>query len=146
MPPFRFRLEQVLAYRRQLEDQAMLALSRAVMERDALAGRLQDLEREQRELLLMLSRPDLLEAGERAQALDYRLALKSDLDYIRQALDEAEALVDERRADLVERSKERGLLDSLKEKQADRHLRSERQQEQRNNDETATLRYKPAAF
>lgn len=146
MPPFRFRLEQVLRYRRQLEEEAMQSLAQAVMRRDSLKERLDALLRDLANQRLRLSRPDRLQAGELPLILEYCAALDRDVDNLRQALAEAEELVDERRSALVERSKERGLLDSLKEKQAARHLQLERQQEQRNYDETATLRYKPAAI
>lgn len=146
MPPFRFRLEQVLSYRKRLEEEAMQALADAVMRRDALRDRLAALQSAVEEQRLRLCRPDLMEAGEMAMALDYCGALQRDMDFTRQALAEAETLVDARRVALIEKSRERGLLDRLKEKQALRHIQCERQHEQRINDETATLRYKPAAF
>ncbi len=43
MAPFRFRLEQVLAYRKQIENQAMQALALATQQRDALIGRVDQL-------------------------------------------------------------------------------------------------------
>lgn len=146
MAPFRFRLEQVLLYRKQLEDEAMQALSRAVLLRDELKERLAVLHRELDEQRRSLSRPDRLQQGELALLLDYCRALERDAHQTAQALALAETHVDEQRALLVERSKERGLLDSLKEKQAARHLQLERQHEQQINDETATLRYKPVAI
>lgn len=146
MPPFRFRLEQVLNYRRQLEEEAMQALADAVLQRDAIKKRLQALSAEITEQRQRLCRPELFKIGELAMTLEYCGALQRDAEYTRQALAEAELLVDEKRVVLIEKSKERGLLDHLKEKQAARHIQLERQHEQRVNDETATLRYKPVAL
>lgn len=146
MPPFKFRLEQVRLYRKQLEEQAMQALAAAVMRRDGLKERITRLEKERAAQLLALSRADALDAAERWLATSYVEALARDIKQAVQDLAQAEELVDERRVELVEKAKDRGLLDSLKEKQAERHLLLERQEEQRTNDETATLRYKPAAL
>jgi flagellar FliJ protein len=145
MAPFRFRLEQVRLYRKQLEEQAMQALAQAVAHRDALKERIAALQQALAEQHARLSRAEDLEAGERWLIQNYASGLKEDLQSARIALEEAEDAVDQRRADLVQKAKERGLLDTLKEKQAARHLQLERQQEQRTHDETATLRYKPAA-
>lgn len=145
MAPFRFRLEQVRLYRKQLEEQAMQALAQAVLRRDAILARIDSLEKGIAEQRARLCRADALDAAERWLAQSYSEALKADLSHAKAALEQAENLVDQCRIDLVEKAKDRGLLDSLKEKQTARHLQLERQQEQRTNDETATLRYKPAA-
>ena len=145
MAPFRFRLEQVRVYRKQLEEQAMQALTQAIVHRDALKKRIAALQQAIAEQHARLSRAEALEAAERWLAQNYAAGLKEDLHNARLALEEAENAVDRRRADLIQKAKERGLLDTLKEKQAARHLQLERQQEQHSHDETATLRYKPAA-
>lgn len=145
MAPFRFRLEQVRLYRQQLEEQAMQALALAAAHRDALKERIAALQKTLAEQHARLSRAESLEAAERWLTQNYASSLKGDLVSARLALEEAENNVDRCRAELVQKAKERGLLDTLKEKQAAKHLQLERQQEQRNNDETATLRYKPAA-
>lgn len=146
MAPFTFRLEQVRLYRKQLEDQAMQALARAVAERDATLTRISSLERALAEQRLVLSRPCSLSAADRWLAGQYESALKQDLAQAEALLREQETFVDACRTDLVEKAKARGLLDSLKDKQAARHHRQELQNEQKNNDETATLRYKPVAI
>lgn len=146
MPPFRFRLEQVKLYRKQLEEQAMLALSKAVAHRDALKERIATLQKDIAEQHASLSRAASLGAAELWLTRHYVGDLKKDLESARLALKEAENTVEKRRAELVEKAKDHGLLATLKEKQAARHLQLERQNEQRTNDETATLRYKPAAI
>ena len=146
MPPFRFRLEQVRLYRKQLEEQAMQALAQAVVQRDALKNRIRALRKTLEEQRARLSRAEALDAAERWLVSNYAAALKEDIASAERALKEAEEHVDLRRSELVQKAKERGLLDSLKDKQSARHLQLERQHEQRNYDETATLRYRPAAF
>jgi len=145
MAPFRFRLEQVRLYRKQLEEQAMLILAQAVAHRDALKERIAALHQALAEQHARLSRVEALDAAERWLVQTYIAGLKEDLQSAAIDLEEAENAVDRCRIDLIQKAKDRGLLDTLKEKQAAKHLQRERQQEQRNHDETATLRYKPAA-
>ena len=145
MAPFRFRLEQVRLYRKQLEEQAMQALAHAVMQRDALVERIAALDKATGEQRARLCRPETMQAADRWLTQGYLDGLVQDAWHARRQLADAENHVDVCRAELVERAKDRGLLDSLREKQAERHLLLERQQEQKTNDETATLRYKPAA-
>ena len=146
MPPFKFRLEQVRLYRKQLEEQAMQALAEAVMRRDALSERIAALESAIAEQRARLCRAAAMPAAERWLAQGYLSGLFQDHKHAGRQMAEAEQHVDACRTALVERAKERGLLDSLKEKQAQRHLLLERQQEQKTNDETATLRYKPVSL
>lgn len=146
MAPFKFRLEQVRVYRKQLEEQAMQALAQAVMRRDAVALRVETLQASIIEQRTRLCQADTLDAAERWLIQSYATALKVDLLHAHRELTFCEEEVDRCRVALIEKAKDRGLLDSLKEKQALRHLQLERQQEQRTNDETATLRYRPSAI
>ena len=146
MAPFHFRLEQVLAYRRQMEEKAMQALAEAVTLRDSLLQCIESIREEQAMQRERLSRADTLESGERWVLQGYMDGLKLDLERAKEHLALAEEAVDRCRVELVEKSQERSLLDKLKEKQAARHAELERQKEQRELDETATLRFKPAAF
>ncbi len=145
MAPFRFRLDQVLAYRRQLEEQAMQELAKASMMRDATRARVESLESELAEQRARLCAAAGLDAAERWLVALYEKALKQDITMQRALLAEQEREVDRCRTALVARAQERELLDKLKEKQAARHAEQERQLERRIFDETATLRYKPAA-
>ena len=146
MAPFVFRLEQVRLYRNQLEEQAMQALAQAVMRRDATLARIEGLHQAIAEQRARLCRAASLTAAERWLSHSYEYALKQDLVQAQALLVEQENDVDQCRIDLVQKAQDRNLLDSLKEKQAARHALQERQKEQRTNDETATLRYKPAAI
>jgi len=132
-------------YRKQLEEQAMQALAQAVAHRNALKEHIAALHEALTEQHVRLSRVEALEAAERWLTQNYISGIKKDLQSAEIALEEAENAVDRCRIDLVQKAKERGLLDTLKEKQAAKHLQLEHQQEQRNYDETATLRYKSVA-
>ncbi|GFK93855.1 hypothetical protein NNJEOMEG_01691 [Fundidesulfovibrio magnetotacticus] len=140
--PFRFTLAQVLDYREQLEDQAKLALAKA---QQALQERLEATARLDASLREHLERM----AREGASAADFWLGrnyarrLEEELAFSR--LEEARLAQDvhQRRLELVERSKERKLLEKLKETQAVRHEREEHRKEQAQFDEMATLRYQP---
>ena len=146
MAAFTFRLEQVRSYRKQLEEQAMQALAQAVMRRDATLSRIAELHETIAEQRAKLCRAESLSAAERWLTHTYEAALKRDLVDARELLAEQENEVDQCRIELVQKAQDRNLLDKLKEKQAARHALEERKQEQKTNDETATLRYKPAAF
>ena len=146
MAPFRFRLEQVLVYRRQIEEKAMQALAEAVMRRDALVERIAAIREDQAAQRERLASPALMQAGERWVLQSYMDGLKLDLERAMEQRALAEEEVDRCRMELVEKSQERSLLDKLKEKQAAKHAALERQKEQREFDEIATLRFKPATF
>ncbi|MDR0827390.1 MAG: flagellar export protein FliJ [Desulfovibrio sp.] len=145
MATFHFKLEQVRIYRKRLEEEAMQKLALALAQRDALQKRLLDLENDLNAQMQRLSRSDLLSSAERWLLQSYVKALKQEKHFCAKALDEADNMVDIRRAELTQKARERDLLDTLKTKQAARHALLERQEERKNNDETATLRYRPAA-
>lgn len=146
MAPFRFRLEQVLAYRRQLEEQAMQELAKARALRDETARRIAHMEADLAETREKLGQAVNLPAEERWLLTGYEKALITELDAAKELLAQQEEAVDACRAVLVQKAQERELLDKLKEKQANRHAQEERLKEQRENDEIATLRYQPAAL
>lgn len=124
----------------------MQKLAAALIDRDTLVRRIAGLEQNVAEQRAALCRPEAMPSAERWVAMTYLDALLRDARQAGLELIEAEKHVDACRTNLVERAKEREVIDSLKKKQAEKHLLLERQQEQKINDETATLRYKPAAI
>ncbi|MDR3175292.1 MAG: flagellar export protein FliJ [Desulfovibrio sp.] len=146
MAPFRFRLEQVRLYRKRLEEQAMQNLSLALARRDALRRRLDSLQEEINAQLRNLSRSDLLDGAQRWLAQSWLKSLKLEKKDCAHALDEAEEQVAARREDLTGKARDRELLDTLKQKQSARHDLLERREERKQNDETATIRYRPASI
>ncbi|MDR2488712.1 MAG: flagellar export protein FliJ [Desulfovibrio sp.] len=146
MAAFSFRLEQIRLYRRHLEEQAMRALAGAVTRRDATLARIDDLREAIEEQLAMLCRAEKLSAAERWLSRTYEACLKRDLEQSLELLAEQEHDVDQCRVALIQKAQDRDLLDTLKEKQSARFALEERKKEQQINDETATLRYTPAAL
>ena len=146
MSPFNFRLEQVLRYRKQLEETAMLALARAEERRAKTRERIGRIDAEVVTLAKKKEEYATLEPGDRYVLVAYEQALRAEKLSAVNLLANQELEVDARRQDLVKKAQERSLLDKLKEKQAKRHATQELLHEQRTNDETATLRFSPASF
>ena len=143
---FRFSLERVLEYRKRLEDEAAQALAEALHRVEDLRRRIERCRAEVLENRAALLTPEAAEGPARLLIADYLEALRHD--ELRLLDDQAawEEEADRRRVTAVAASRERRLLEKLKEKQAARHARQERLNEQRVYDETATLRFKPVAF
>ena len=141
MAVFTFRLEQVLRYRIQLEDEAKQRLAEATRVRDAIRARIAEIDEE-----LVVARQTLhdfpmLSEGERYVAQTYEVALRAERKTALIKLLQQDALVEDCRIELTAKAQERSLLEKLKEKQAKRHAKEELLHEQRTNDETATLRF-----
>ena len=140
--PFQFKLEKVLDYRGQLEEQAKAELTRAQEAHDAQVLVVEDL------LARMQAHMDKeAESQESANSMwlwrNYREALEQDIAQARFRLSELELKLHQRRQEAVERSKEKKLLEKLKETQAKKHHEEERAREEKENDEMATIRYEP---
>ena len=146
MAPFHFRLQQVLDYRKQLEEQATLALAEATARRDAAVAHLRLLATQMTEQRERLSHAEGLSAGERWLIQTYQTALREESIQTGKYLTACEEQVDLCRVDLVKKAQEHELLCKLKEKQALRHAQQARLSEQREYDETATLRFKNVSF
>ncbi len=144
MAAFRFSLEQVLAYRAQLEQQAQVELARVERERlreQEHADKLQALLDEQHALLGGL-RPD--QAGERWLAENFIKGLRSDRAIALQRVRNWTLAAEAARKELLRRAKDKKILEKLKATQAENHAKEELLLEQREYDETASLRYKAA--
>lgn len=144
--PFHFKMQKVLDYRGQLEEEARVQLAHA----ERL--RLREEERA-RELKVMLTdqearlyRDVSISAGERWLLENFVRGLRSDLTSTLMRLRSLTQVVEEARRALQERAKDRKLLEKLKERQKEYFVHEERLKEQRTNDETATLRYKAPAL
>lgn len=144
--PFHFKMQKVLDYREQLEEEAKvdLALKQRLLEESrALFERLK-IELRQCEDRLFQSA--LAPQSERWLMEQYIKGLKGDVANAAMQTRLHDQLVDEARKLLAARAIERKLLDKLKERQNLQYRREEQLKEQRVNDETATLRYKAPAL
>jgi flagellar FliJ protein len=143
---FKFRLEKALDYRKQLEEQAMLALARARAARDAEKERLEDLKAELIRARAEMNAAAGMDGAERWLTRVYIHALQLDAESAGQRLRELDEEVAVCQNELTNRSQNREILDKLKSRQAKRFAEEEKFREQRENDETATIRYKKAVI
>ena len=140
--PFHVKMQKVLDYREQLEEEAKvdLALKQRLLEDSrALFERLKTELRQSEDRLFQSA---LAPQDERWLMEQYVKGLKGDVANAAMQTRMHEQLVDEARKMLAARAIERKLLEKLKERQNQQYLREEQLKEQRVNDETATLRYK----
>ena len=142
---FKFKLQQVLNYRAQLEDQAKMALGRAETELRIHQKHVDEL---QAELAIQASKgynEGIRTADERWMQDNYIRRIKDDLERARLRREEAEMLVNRCRADLMRKSQDRQLLDKLRDKQREKFNHEEDQKEQYALDEMASIRFRPDA-
>lgn len=138
--PFAFKLEKVLDYRLQLEEQAKAELNKAQHAHDAQASVV-------RQLTEQLTDHMAKEQASRTSANDmwlwrqYKEALEGDLSGARYALSELELKLHQRRQEAVDKSRDKKLLEKLKETQAKKHHEEESAREEKENDEMATIRF-----
>ncbi len=139
--PFHFKLERILEYRKQLEDQAKMALALLKREIEDQSARVETLERDLQDCLLNMSRASLMTQAELWLWSGWRKRLELDKKQAQARLTEFKKLAETRRRELVARSKDRKLLEKLRAKQAEHHGQEEQRKEQNEFDETATLRH-----
>ncbi|MDO9631742.1 MAG: flagellar export protein FliJ [Humidesulfovibrio sp.] len=140
--PFVFRLEKVLEYRRQLEDQARMALANAQARHKAQEEVLKDVETR------LAEHVDRGFGATATQAdiwlwMQYRQALERDFVAAKVELQRLALILQTRRQEAVLRSREKKLLEKLKDRQAKKHNVAENLAEQKEFDEMSTLRYEP---
>ena len=143
---FRFKLQKVLEYREQLEDQAKVALARVqqlFIEEENRNEALKALLAEQE---IKLYSNALLPAGERWLLELFIRGVRDDLQSSHMRLRTLAHMVAEAQKVLRERARDKKILEKLQAKQRERYELEERIKEQRNYDETATLRFKAASF
>ena len=144
--PFRFNLERILDIRIQFEERARMELGKAIAA----------CQRQEREVHRLVNELAAREAS-MAQKKDptsgdfwlwqaYRRRLEGDIAAARVRLEELVAVRERCRETAVARSRERKLLDKLKTNKATRHAIAENIAEQKENDEQASVRYRPPAF
>ena len=138
--PFSFKLEKVLDYRTQLEEQAKGALAKAKAVRDVQREKVDDLHARMQAHMAK-------ETESRKSANDmwlwrqYREALVQDTIREEGVLHKLELKLQKCRQEAVERSRDKKLLEKLKETQAKKFHKEERAREEKENDEMAAIRY-----
>ncbi|WP_027178531.1 flagellar export protein FliJ [Maridesulfovibrio bastinii] len=139
--PFKFKLEKILDFRKQAEEQARQALAEA-----------QKLHSEQEKVVEALKSKivahqskeyDNLSAADFWLWRQYDDALKQDLHSAENRLKQLALNLQKARMIAVEKSKDRKLLEKLKENQSGKYYEEENLKEQKEYDEMATIRFKP---
>ena len=143
--PFRFKLQKVLDYREQMEEEAKVRLAEATMRHDeavrALQQAQQALEAERQHQTV----DPLMSAAERWVSDQYIKGLTNDVQMADMQERMTAQVQEEARKMLAIRALDRQMLDKLKERQKRNYQHEERQKEQQFNDEIATIRFKAQA-
>ncbi|WP_083517761.1 flagellar export protein FliJ [Desulfomicrobium orale] len=139
--PFHFSLEKVLEYRKQIEDQARLAFSRAQVSEREQRRTLERLQEELEKCLEGMPRSGRTNPQELWLWAEWRRHLEVDTKAAEAELGRRERLLDSCRRELVARATERKLLEKLRHRQEHRHALKEQQREQNEFDESAMLRF-----
>lgn len=139
--PFKFKLQTVLDYRLQLEDQAKLVLARIQRKYQAQVGIVKGIEQRIEDTECEYCSREVLSAAEVWLWQACRDNLNRELEQAQVVLSELAKELQKARTYAIERSKERKLLEKLKENQAEKHVKEDALAQQKEFDETATLRF-----
>lgn len=138
---FQFRLQKVLEYRQQREDQAKFAFAKAKADHDTQVVVVDNLRKTLQKHEESLYSGEKLTEGDIWLWRQYRKRLIQDMEQAEMRLMELTRLMNAKRRELVERSKERKLLERLRSQQEIAFRREASAREQREYDEMATIRY-----
>jgi flagellar FliJ protein len=139
--PFHFKLEKILVFRKQLEDQAKLALAQAKQQEEAQNRVLCCLEEALEACLTSMATDKHMTQADLWLWTSYKKRLEADKSQGTIILKNIQNQVAALRQELVTRSTQRKLLEKLRAKQAEKHAHVQQNKEQKEFDETATLRY-----
>lgn len=143
---FSFKMQKILDYREQLEEEAKVQVARIqqmLLDEQKRAEDIRTMLAEQEQSLFT---SPLNDAGQRWLLELFIKGLRSDLASVLLRIRTLHQAFETARQHLQHRAKERKILEKLKSKQHDTYTLEERLKEQRTNDETATLRYKVTSF
>ena len=144
--PFRFKMQKILDYRQQQEEQAKVRLAQAQNAHDQELARLQATLAELAEKQGQLVGHLIEDNGERWLLENFIKGLRADAANSQARLKTLGQALDAARKFLQEKALEHKVLDKLRERQQANYLRDEREKELKANDETATLRCKASTF
>lgn len=145
MARFTFSLERVLDVRRQQEDQAKMELARALAAHNAQSEILTGLREKLAQHEASLYSKEEVTENDLWLWRRYRLRLNEDMDDARARLQELSRELTVARRRLVERSKDKKLLERLRANQELNFRREENLKEQKESDEMATVRFRHEA-
>lgn len=146
---FHFSLQKVLDFRIQLEEQSKQALAKAQNSYQAQVQVVQKLREDlaaHEQAMYGSTGDDAPSSQELWLWRNYSERLQEDLQAQEQIVLQRARELNKVRRELVNRSKDRKLLEKLKQNQMIRHVKEEEKREQNELDEMATLRYGRNAF
>lgn len=138
---FRFSLERVLDYRKQLEDQARMALAKALAAHQAQAQVVADLRSALERHIASLYEGGQVTENDMWLWRRYRIRLEEDIALAERKQMELARVLTKARQDLVAKSKDKKLLEKLRANQQAAFVKEENLKEQKETDEMATLRF-----
>ena len=140
---FRFRLETILTQRRHVEETFQKELADARQELAAAQAVLRETKDTHRQCMRDMRRKqrDRFRADDMLLYYPYLERLKQDIELHMKRVAAAERNVAQKRQALLEAMKKRKILDKLKEKQLQAHLKAEAGREQRFADESAAQQH-----
>jgi flagellar protein FliJ len=140
---FRFRLESILIQRRHVEERFQKELADARQELVAAQAVLREAKGTLRQCMRDMRRKqrDRFRADDMLLYYPYLERLKQEIELHMKRVAAAERKVAQKRQALLEAMKKRKILDKLKEKQLQAHLKAEAGREQRFTDESAAQQY-----
>lgn len=141
---FKFKMQKVLDYRSQLEEEAKVGLANALAKHKACQEQLEKLTAALMEAEAKSA--EIMQSGERWLLDQYLKGLHADHKML--ALQERmlAQMAEEARKHLASCAIDRKVLEKLKERHKAQHYRTEQKQELNFNDEIATIRHKAPAL
>jgi len=140
MAKFQFKLQRILDYRKQIEEQAKMRLAKILSLISQKKEQIKQCERELEQISKVISMGNLSEHS----LWLYKESEKNILLYIDQLKKELKDLSQKAevlRQDLILKTIERKKLEKLKQKDHERFIYEEQKREQKEIDEISTLRY-----
>ncbi len=143
---FIFAMQKILDYRGQLEEEAKVRLAKAQKLLLREQTRITHMQTQLTDMEGQLYRNLEMDMATRWLTENYVKGLRADIAQSSMRMRQLKEAVEHSRELVLIRSKERKVLEKLKEKQRERHLAAEKEYERKINDETATLRHGKVAF
>lgn len=140
---YRYRLELVLKYRRDLEELAQQKLARQQLVLDALQKRLEDLHLERLRMMadFELRKAEPILAPLFAAFVESLRFKESDIASQAEVVKVQQKAVAEARDELAEKMKRRKVLEKARERDFQKHVQEEVRKDQKDNDEMMVLRH-----
>ncbi len=140
MAKFQFRLQRILDYREQIEEQAKMRLAKILSLISQKKEQINQYEQELEQISKMISMGNLSENSLWLYKESEKNILLS-IDQLKKELKDLSQKAEILRQDLILKTIERKKLEKLKQKDHERFIYEEQKREQKEIDEISTLRY-----